>query len=186
MIGVPSGYDPVMTTEPYYRSTYVFVYPADKGWDLKSLDDPELKKLRIGVNLIGDDYQNPPPVHALAQRGIVGVKGYSVYGDYSQESPPHEIIDALGKGEIDVAIVWGPLAGYYAKKQPIPMKVVPLPESEHADLPFEYDISMGVRRADKDLKARLEETLRKRQAEIRRILDEFFVPVVPAKVASGT
>jgi mxaJ protein len=186
VIGVPSGYDPLATTAPYYRSTYVFVYPANKGWDIKSLDDPRLKKLRIGVNLIGDDYANPPPVQALANRGIVGLKGYSVYGDYSKESPPHEILDAVGHGEIDVAIVWGPLAGYYAKKQPVPLKVVPLPESEHADLPFEYDISMGVRRADKDLKARVEDTLRRRAADIRRILDEYSVPVVTAKVASGT
>jgi quinoprotein dehydrogenase-associated probable ABC transporter substrate-binding protein len=186
VVGVPTGYDPLATTAPYYRSTYVFVYPADKGWNITSLDDPVLKKLRIGVNTIGDDYSNPPPVQALADRGILGLKGYSVYGDYSQESPPHEIIDAVGRGEIDVAIVWGPLAGYYAKHQPVRLKVTPLPPSGREDLPFEFDVSMGVRRSDKEFKAKVEDTIRRRQADIRKILEEYAVPVVAAKVASGT
>ncbi len=185
VIGVPSGYDPLATTKPYYRSTYVFVYPADKGWDITSLDDPMLKKLKIGVNLIGDDYANPPPVQALADRGVLGLKGYSVYGDYSKDSPPHEIVDAVGRGEIDIAIVWGPLAGYYAKHEPILLKVVPLPPSGREDLPFSFDVSMGVRRKDKDLLAKLEDTLARRQADIRKILEEFSVPVVTPTVARG-
>lgn len=184
VIGVPNGYDPVATTAPYYRSTYVFVYPADKGWNIKSLSDPILKKLRIGVHVIGEDYSNPPPVMAMSRYGLIAPKGYSVYGDYSQDSPPRELIDALGKGEIDVAIAWGPVAGYFAKKQPIPLKVVPLPASEEADLPFQYDISMGVRRPDKDLKQRLEETLKRKQNEIRAILEQYSVPLVPMTLAT--
>ncbi|HEY7461801.1 MAG TPA: substrate-binding domain-containing protein [Gemmatimonadota bacterium] len=185
VIGVPAGYDPLATTSPYYRSAYVFVYPADKGWNITSLDDPILKKLRIGMNVIGDDYSNPPPAQALAERGIVGLKGYSVYGDYSKESPPHEIVDAVGRGDIDLAIVWGPLAGYYAKRQPIPLKVVPLPPSGREDLPFDYDIAMGVRRKDAEFKAKVEDTLRRHAADIQAILEEFSVPVVAPKVASG-
>ncbi len=184
VVGVPTGYDPVDTTTPYYRSTYVFAYPSDKEWDISSLDDPILKKLRIGVNLIGEDYANPPPVMAMSQRGLLGPKGYSIYGDYSKDSPPRDIIDALGKGEIDVAIVWGPLAGYFVKQQPIPLKIVSLPPSEEADLPFQYDIAMGVRRSDKEFKARVEETLKKRQAEIRTILEEYGVPLMTTRVAS--
>src|SRR6185369_9669868 len=71
MIGAPAGYDLVRTTKPYYRSTYVFVYRKDKGFHLKTLDDPILKTIRIGVHLLGDDYSNPPPVHELSKRGIV-------------------------------------------------------------------------------------------------------------------
>lgn len=179
VIGVPVGYDPVATTAPYYRSTYVFAYPADKGWKITSLDDPILKKLRIGVNLIGEDYTNPPPVMAMASRGLIAPKGYSIYGDYSKDSPTREIIDALGNGVIDVAIVWGPLAGYFAAKQPIPITIVPLPPSEQADLPFQYDIAMGVRRADKELQARLEETIERRQSDIDAILKHFGVPLMP-------
>ena len=178
VIGVPENYDPVLGTIPYYRSTYVFVYPSDKGWDIRSLNDPQLKKLRIGVNVIGEDYANPPPVMAMAARGLLAPKGYSVYGDYSQESPARDIIDAIGRGEIDVAIVWGPVAGYFAKQQRVPLKIVPLPPSEQADLPFEYDITMGVRRSDKETKAKLDETIRAKQAEIRAILQEYGVPLV--------
>jgi mxaJ protein len=179
VIGVPTGYDPLATTEPYYRSTYVFVYPADKGLNVTSLDDPALKKLKIGVNLIGDDYMNPPPVQALADRGVIGLKGYSVYGDYSKDSPPHEIVDAVGRGEIDLAIVWGPLAGYYAKKEPIPLKVVPLPPSGREDLPFAFNVSMGVRHKDKDLLAKVQDTLHRRQADIQKILKDYGVPSLP-------
>ncbi|MFN2384003.1 MAG: substrate-binding domain-containing protein [Gemmatimonadota bacterium] len=178
VVGVPKNYDPVMGTIPYYRSTYVFVYPADQGWDIRSLDDPVLKELRIGVNLIGDDYANPPPVMAMAERGLIGPKGYSIFGDYSEDSPPRDIIDALGKREIDVAIVWGPLAGYFSKQQPIPLTIAPLPASERADLPFEYDITMGVRRGDTALKERLDETIREKQGEIRAILERYGVPLV--------
>jgi ABC-type amino acid transport substrate-binding protein len=65
VIGVPQGYDLVRTTKPYYRSTYVFVYPKGKGLAIRSLDDPVLKKIKIGVHLFGDDYTNPPPVNEL-------------------------------------------------------------------------------------------------------------------------
>ena len=87
VIGVPDKYDLVRTTRPYYRSTYVFVYPKGKGLAIKSLDDPALKKLKIGVHLLGDDYTNPPPVHELSKRGIVdNVVGFSTF--YSAENPP--------------------------------------------------------------------------------------------------
>jgi mxaJ protein len=185
VIGVPTGYDPLATTRPYYRSTYVFVYPPDKGVNVTSLDDPALKKLKIGVNLIGDDYTNPPPVQALADRGIVGLKGYSVYGDYSKDSPPHEIVDAVAKGDVDIAIIWGPLAGYYAKHEPVPLKVVPLPPSGREDLPFAFDVSMGVRHKDKDFLAKVQDTLTRREADIRKILEEYGVPLVAPAVASG-
>jgi mxaJ protein len=185
VIGVPTGYDPLATTRPYYRSTYVFVYPPDKGVNVTTLDDPALKKLKIGVNLIGDDYTNPPPVQALADRGIIGLKGYSVYGDYSKDSPPHEIVDAVAKGDIDIAIVWGPLAGYYAKHEPVPLKVVPLPPSGREDLPFAFDVSMGVRHKDKEFLAKVQDTLNRREADIRKILEEYGVPLLTPAVASG-
>src|ERR1700736_4930248 len=87
VIGVPEGYDLVRTTKPYYRSTYVFVYRKGKGLQLKSLDDPILKKIRIGVHILGEDYANPPPVHALATRGIVdNVIGFETF--YSSQNPP--------------------------------------------------------------------------------------------------
>ena len=179
VIGVPQGYDQVLSTKPYYRSTYVFVYPKGKGLQIQSLDDPVLKKIKIGVHLLGDDYTNPPPVHELAKRGIVdNVVGFDTF--YSRENPPSKIIDAVAGGKIDAAIVWGPAAGYFAAREPIPLVVVPVPSGK-TDLPFAFDISMGVRPGDEALKARLEQVLDKKQAEIRKILIDYGVPLLDRK-----
>jgi len=180
VMGVPTGYEPVLTTQPYYRSTYVFVYPQNKGYQITSLDDSILHRLRIGVHLIGDDYANSPPAHALSAKGIVDkVVGYSVFGDYAEDSPPGKIIKAVAVGEVDMAIVWGPIAGYFAQKQDTPLELVPVPPSTDLPfLPFAYDISMGVRRGDKDLRAKLDEVLKRKAPEIRKILEEYGVPLV--------
>jgi quinoprotein dehydrogenase-associated probable ABC transporter substrate-binding protein len=176
VIGVPDKYDLVLTTRPYYRSTYVFVYPKGKGPAVRSLDDPVLKKVKIGVHLLGADYTNPPPVHELSKRGIVGnVVGFSTF--YSSENPPSAIIDALASGRIDVAIVWGPIAGYYAARQRVPMELVPIPSGK-GDLPFEFDIAMGVKPGNDALRARLQQVLDKREAEITKILRDHGVPLV--------
>jgi mxaJ protein len=180
VMGVPTGYDPVLTTRPYYRSTYVFVYPKNAGYQVVSFDDPLLHKLRIGVHLIGDDYTNSPPAHALSAKGIVNnVVGYSVFGDYAEDSPPGKIIGAVAAKEIDIAVVWGPIAGYFAQKQSVPLTLEPVPaDAAPSSLPFTYNISLGVRRKDTALKARLDEILNRKTADIRSILDEYGVPVV--------
>jgi mxaJ protein len=178
VIGVPEGYDLVSTTPPYYRSTYVFVYPKGKGLSVKSLDDPVLKKLKIGVHLLGDDYTNPPPVHELSKRGIVdNVVGFSTF--YSAENPPSAIIDAVASGKVNLAIVWGPIAGYFAARQRVPLEVVPVP-SKPGDLPFAFNISIGVKKGDDALKARVERVRRERRAEIVAILNEYRVPLLDA------
>jgi len=178
VIGVPEGYDLVSTTPPYYRSTYVFVYPKGKGLSVKSLDDPVLKKLKIGVHLLGDDYTNPPPVHELSKRGVVdNVVGFSTF--YSAENPPGAIIDAVASGKINMAIVWGPIAGYYAARQKVPLELVPVPSGK-GDLPFAFNISMGVKKGDSALKARVENVRRQRSAEITAILKEYGVPLLDA------
>ena len=85
---------------------------------MTSLDDPALREAKVGVHLIGDDGFNTPPAHALSRRGIVeNVRGYSIYGDYAKPNPPARIVEAVASGEIDVAVVWGPLAGYFAPRQ---------------------------------------------------------------------
>ena len=178
LLGVPSSYGLVLPTQPYYRSTYVFVYRKESGLAVRSLDDPVLRRISIGVQMIGDDYANTPPAHALARRGIVrNVSGYSVYGDYRQADPPARIVDAVADGKIDVAVVWGPLAGYFAQRASVPLEVVPvLPPTDLPALPFSFDISMGVRRGDTTLKAELDEVLERRRPEIERLLDAYAVP----------
>ena len=188
VIGLPSGFEMALTTKPYYRSTYVFLYRKDRGLKVNSLDDPLLKSLKIGVQIIGDDHSNAPPAHALTRRNIViNVKGFTLYGDYSQQNPPARIVDAVANRDIDVAIVWGPLAGYFAKQSRVPLEVVPVsPQIDQPFLPFVFDISMGVRREDPELKDRLEQILDKRHAEIDRILEDYRIPRVDReKGASG-
>ena len=180
VIGVPAAFEMALTTKPYYRSSYVFLSRKDRHLNVTSLDDPKPKNLTIGVQIIGDDFSNAPPAHALGRRNIVGnVKGFTVYGDYSQPNPPARIVDAVAKGDVDVAIVWGPLAGYFAKHARVPMEVVPVsPQIDQPFLPFVFDISMGVRRDDPQFKDRIEQVLDQRREEIDRILREYAVPRV--------
>jgi len=180
VIGVPSGFEMALTTRPYYRSTYVFLSRKDRHLDVKSFDDPSLRKLRIGVQIIGDDQSNAPPAHALTRRHIIdNVKGFTLYGDYSQHDPPARIVDAVTKGDIDLAIVWGPLAGYFAKQSHVPLEIVPVsPQIDQPFLPFVFDISMGVRRGDQEFRDRVDQFLEQRRGEIDRILADYRVPRV--------
>jgi len=179
--GVPYAFDMLRTTKPYYRSTYVFVTRAG-GPEISSFDDARLRDLRIGVELIGDDGANSPPVHALGHRGIVGkLRGYPVYGDYTVANPPARVVEAVAAGEVDVAVVWGPLAGYFAKLQPVALRIAPV--TPHVDLPMLpmiYEIAMGVRRGDDALRAEIDTALAKDRAAIDAILAEYGVPMVDA------
>jgi mxaJ protein len=179
--GVPTRLEMVAATRPYYRSSYVFVQRRDARTRVRSLDDPALRQLKVGVQFVGDDYANTPPAHALAARGIVrNVVGFSVYGDYSQPNPPARIIDAVADGTVDVALVWGPLAGYFATRGRVPMTVVPItPQVDPRSLPLAFDVSMGVRRADTALHAEVDAVLRRRRDAVAAILDAYGVPRVP-------
>src|SRR5436190_22081100 len=113
LMGVPTRFERTLVTRPYYRSSYVFVTRRDRRLAIRSFDDRALRQVRVGVQLIGDDGGNSPPAHALAARHIVAnVVGYTVYGDYLEPNPPARIVKAVAHGDVDVAIVWGPLAGY--------------------------------------------------------------------------
>jgi quinoprotein dehydrogenase-associated probable ABC transporter substrate-binding protein len=177
IVGVPAGYGLVLTTRAYYRSTYVFVARADAPVAVRSLDDPVLRTLRIGVHLIGDNYMNPPPAHALARRGITGnVVAFTVYGDYATPNPPARILDAVIRREIDVAIVWGPLAGYFAREH-APLQVRPLvPMADSDGLPFTFSIAMGVREGENALRDELQAALDRRATDVTRLLDAYGVP----------
>lgn len=178
VMGVPAGFDLALTTRPYYRSSYVFVTRGDRGHRLRSLDDPGLKRLRLGVQMIGDDFSNSPPAHALAARGLVSnIVGFSVLGDYSQPNPPARIVDAVAAGEIDAAIVWGPLAGFFARSSSAPLTLTPVePQIDVPFLPFVFDISMAVRRDDVERAAVIDRFIERRQAEIDALLRAFGVP----------
>lgn len=178
VMGAPVAWEMVAHTEPYYRLSYVFVRRAGQPV-IRSFDDPALRRLRIGIPLVGDDGANPPPEHALARRGLVdNVVGYSVYGDYARPDPPMALMRALEHGEIDVAVVWGPLAGYIGRRQRRGLIATPVSPASDDGVPFVFDIALGVRRGDEALRRRLDQALRAERAAIERILDEYGIPRV--------
>jgi mxaJ protein len=181
VMGMPTKVDMLTTTSPYYRSTYVFVTRADRHLDIASIKDPRLRRLKVGVQVIGNDGANTPPSHALAQQGIIdNVVGYTVYGDYRNPNPPARIVEAVEKGEVDIAAVWGPLAGYFAKKSNVPLTLTPITETEDfKPLIFTFDIGLGVRKGDKALKAKLNDILVQKRSEISALLERYGIPTLP-------
>ena len=184
-IGVPAAFELMTTTRPYYRSTYVFVSRADRHYDIHSVDDPRLRRLRIGLHFIGTDYSNPPPAHALGARGIVrNVVGYSIYGTFTDPNPPARLLDAVATGDVDVAVVWGPLAGYFASREPSPLELTPIdsPVDPRTGTVFEFPISVGVRRGDTRLRDAIQGVLDRRSGAVEAILARYGV----VRSGSGT
>jgi len=179
VMAVPEHFEPALTTKPYYRSTYVFVARRDTPARVRSLDDRALRTMRIGVQVVGEDYENPPAVQALAVRGLADhVRGYTVYGNYADEAPQRALIDGVAHGEVDIALAWGPLAGYFAGRSAVPLELTSVPDVHDATTPFTFGISMGVRRGNQELARQLDSTITRRGGEIRRILERFGVPLV--------
>jgi mxaJ protein len=180
VVGVPAKLDMVATTRPYYRSTYVFVSRADRKYGLRSMKDPRLHRLAVGVQLIGSDGFNTPPAQALGELGVVGnVVGYTVYGDYRDASPAARIIEAVENGKVDVAAAWGPLAGYFAKLSSVPLTIAPIGDTEDfKPLLFQFDIAVGVRKQDQALRAQIDAIVEREAREITEILESYGVPLV--------
>ena len=178
VMGVPAQYSLLQSTRPYYRSSYAFVSRRDRHLRIRSFDDPRLKTMTIGIQVTGDDYDNPPAAQALASRRIIeNVRGYTVYGDYARPEPQRELVDAVADGRVDVAVVWGPLAGYFARREPTPMDVLPVQAARDGHASFVFDIAMGVRRDDTLLRDALDAIIVRRSQDIRRILTAYGVPL---------
>src|SRR5579884_164005 len=125
VMGVAAGMEDILTTRPYYRSTYVFVTRRDRKLQIASLADPRLADLRIGIHVVGDDFA--PPAFALARRGISkNIAGYSLFGPYDEPNPASKLVDAVENGDVDVAIIWGPFAGYFAQNAMVPLDIKPV------------------------------------------------------------
>jgi quinoprotein dehydrogenase-associated probable ABC transporter substrate-binding protein len=172
-IGVPAGFDKVLRTRPYYRSTYVAV--TRRGTPpFGGFDPAGLQARRFGVQLIGNDLAASPPGYALAKGGAVdNVTGFLVYGDGPAGK---RMIDAVAGGSIDVALVWGPQAGWFARRSQVALEVAPLQAPPGLAMPFEYAIAMGVRKGDAALRDRLDGFLVRRKADVDAILDDYAVP----------
>jgi quinoprotein dehydrogenase-associated probable ABC transporter substrate-binding protein len=173
-IGVPKAFGRVLTTRAYYRSSYVFVDgPAARGID--TFDSARLDRLRIGVQLIGNDLAATPAGYALARSGHVdNVRGFTIYGD---GPAAQRMIAAIIEGSLDAALVWGPQAGYFAASAKPPLDVLTaLRPAGLADVPFEFDIAMGVRPGDVALRDELDAVLERRRTDIDAILSAYSVP----------
>ncbi|HEX5236156.1 MAG TPA: substrate-binding domain-containing protein [Silvibacterium sp.] len=185
VMGVPSGLNEASTTRPYYRSTYVFITRKDRDLHITSVDDPRLRTLKIGVHVLGDEKDSLPPVHALTRRGIVqNLVGYSIFGHLDEKNPPADLIKAVEDRQVDVAVAWGPLAGYFARRSSVPLEILPI-EKDLADpqLPFSFDIAVGVREGDPALRDRLDAEVARRHAAIEQILRSFGIPQVALPAA---
>jgi mxaJ protein len=179
LVSIPKGYDPVLWTKPYYRSAYVLAQVSGNGARIKSLDDPALKRMKIGT------YVGTPPYDALAERGLAAnVVTYPLFFDPRVTDPsrrPAKLLEDVVTGEVDVAIAWGPMAGYFAKTRAANASLSLLPLADDRAVPMTFEFSMGVQKGNQALKQRLEEALDRRQAEITKILDDYGVPLLPLK-----
>jgi mxaJ protein len=187
VMGVPTTSTGLATTRPYYRSTYVVVARQDRNLRSDALDDARLHQLRIGVHVVGGGGDVPPAL-ALARHGLLSnLHGYSIYGDYSNASPPSALIQAVAWGEIDLAVMWGPLAGYFVSRESRPLDMLPLPPRfDTAATPMTYAISMGVREEDTRLRALLDGVVRRRHEDIRSVLQRYGVPMVSESPMSAS
>jgi quinoprotein dehydrogenase-associated probable ABC transporter substrate-binding protein len=174
ILGMPQGNDLVQPTNPYYRATYAAVIRPDSGLDgIKSLSDPRLREKIHRIGLVA----NTPPGNILATNGLLGsVKPYPLVVDTRFDSSSVAMIKDLEKGDIDVALLWGPIAGYYAKKSPERLIVTPLHDENGARMSFR--ICFGVRHSDQNWKRELNQLISQNKAEIEKILTDYGVPLV--------
>lgn len=173
VLGIAQGDGMVQPTSPYYRTSYVAAYRKDGPLkDLTALNDPRLKMARIGI------IAGTPPATLLAEYGLLGrIKSYPLVVDTRYDSPAHQMMDDLERGDIDIALLWGPLAGYYAMKAKNPPAVVPLVK-EPGRLPMVFRIVMGVRHSDQNWKRTLNKLISENQGEIQAILRSYGVPLL--------
>ncbi len=174
LFDMPTNYGSLLTTSPVYRTTYVLAYRNDKGLKLTGLDDPKLKDLKIGV------FQTSGIREALAKRGIVDNVSLQVQshdGDLVPSHQPYWVVQKVLDGELDVAAVWGPFAGWLKtmKDQPLTIQPVNLDDDR---VPLEFDLSLGVRKTDAFLKYMLEFALEDKADEVAKILKDYGVPLV--------
>lgn len=180
VMGVPAGFDKADTSRPYYRSSYVFVSRSDRGLDITSLDDRRLRQLRIGAHVLGDSGNSLPPVQALVSRGIVrNIAGYSIFGNLAEKNPASDLIEAVARKEVDIAVLWGPLAGYFSRQSAVPLTITPIAfDRMNPALPLAFDIAIGIRRGDEELQRRLNVELQRRRPEIQHLIHSYGIPQV--------
>lgn len=172
VMGITSVNELLQNTNPYYRSVYTLVYRQDAGLAIHSLKDPALRQLRLGV------VAGTPPATLLAKYNLMGqVRPYLRTVDTRHFSPASQAVEDVAKGEIDVAVVWGPIAGYVSRQQKTALSIVPLPPKEDS-IPLAFNVSMGIRRREALWKHQLNEELEKLAPQIEEILVKYGIPLL--------
>jgi mxaJ protein len=174
VIGTTSDADNMRTSKPYYRAGHVFVWRKASNYNITDWSSPDLRKGFIGVI----DH-SPATIPMNDNNLIANARPYRIQRDLNL--PSSFMIDDLAKGDIDIAIAWGPIGGYFAKQSKVPMVVAPIPEyeTENAKGKEYWNISVGVRKKDKERMAMIQGALDRNQAKIIKILDDFGIPHVP-------
>ena len=173
--GIGTGNELVQNTNPYYRSVYAMVYRRDSGLRATALSDPALRSLRFGV------IAGTPPATLLAVYDLIGqTQPYHLTVDTRYFSPARQAIADVAEGKIDVAVIWGPIAGYFAKRQKVPLVVVPL-LNEKAKVRLDFWVSMAVRINEPEWKRRLNRILGRLRPKIDAILKDYGIPRLDRK-----
>jgi mxaJ protein len=177
-MGVPSGLGSVATTRPYYASSYVFVYRARAYPGLDTLRDPRLRSLKVAIHLL--EGESSPPELAFSRLGIVdNLVGFMIYGDAAQANPPARAIEAIAAGAVDLAVVWGPIGGYFAHRVAVPLTAVTIRDTRaFAPIMFRYSMAIGVRKTDRTLQRKLDREVQREQSAITAVLRDYDVPLV--------
>jgi quinoprotein dehydrogenase-associated probable ABC transporter substrate-binding protein len=185
-IQMPVLSDMAGVTKPYFRTSYVMVQRKDAPHQVNSLDDPALKTMKIGVHLFAADGENTPPAMALSSHGVVGnLVGFSTtyIGGMNK---PEDIVRAVEDKTIDIAIVWGPIAGYYAKRIGADLLLTPVDNDTVSGIPFVYSMGMATRRREREFKDSLQKFITSKAPEIQSLLQQYGIPLLPLPADSAS
>jgi quinoprotein dehydrogenase-associated probable ABC transporter substrate-binding protein len=172
IMGAVAGDDIVQTTNPYYHSGYMAVYRTDKGFEFAGFGDPKLRGLRLGI------VSATPPSNLLVTHDLLAnTRSYQLLVDTRYESPAHQMLDDIVKGEIDVGFLWGPIAGYYIKQEKLPLTMAVLPNEPGAPR-MEYRIAMGVRANEPEWRRKINAVILRQQPKITAILRDYGIPLL--------
>ena len=175
VMGTVSGAELTQTTNPYYRSVYVMVTRKADNITADKIEDPALKGLKIGLNA------GAPPADIAAKNGLAAnIRPYDLYVDTRVQIPGKDMLDDLANKEIDVALLWGPIAGYYAAQHGDQLKITPL-TNEPKSTRMEFYITMAVRPGENQWKNDINNLIRENKDEIEKILRDYHVPMLNAR-----
>jgi mxaJ protein len=175
-IGMPARAGFGITTQPYYRASWMFVRRADRDLDVTSFDDPRLKTAKVALPMVGEGFDTPPVI-AFARRALVdNVRPFPVDTDLDDDEGQGAMVEAVAKGEVDLAVAWGPSAAWFARKQKVALALTPTPEADAPGVAFTTAIAVAVARDKVALRDELDRALVARHAEIERVLDRYAVP----------